>query len=585
MLNNRQLTIIDILEHQNISGLALAKKINVSTRTIMRDIDYINFTLGSAAIIRSPLNSIGYTLDILEREAFYRALSKHDNDDRILLELLTQPYVTLSGFANILKLPATIVAEKVNQLRARYEKSLCISSKPNAGHYIDEPLLKKTLILANLIKKNPAEVCPLLKSTLESYRAMSAAAKRVQPHIDYHYKNGEYLASLLLAVYHMPRETTAGTTQDPYYSQIYAAADLPITYALVECATNVINILKQNQSRISPTTLQPLLHSLCLQHREGFVDNELINDLSQHISRYAAYPDYLPDYRNSSINHIKATYPVAFDLSIQLVSKIKEHFGVEIFDIDLIGLYFSCAIERQNRVEQKIILFSSQYAIANINRMAIEREIADTTVFIVNDVNELYALLNDTSPILIINNSQNRLPELVDIKTITLKSIISESGIKKIKDYISHITIRNNLNKFIPAEPAFSYDNAPNQSWLSIISSICQLLERRKIISKADAERIYQRETEGENLIVNHIAIPHCISADKKSFFAVFVRLAMPLMLNGEWVYHVLLTCTNPTATHELQIFSYLAFTLNACDKNQIMQINDHADFIELIKS
>lgn len=49
MLNERQLKIVDLLEQQPRTPGELAQQTGVSGRTILRDIDYLNFTLNGKA--------------------------------------------------------------------------------------------------------------------------------------------------------------------------------------------------------------------------------------------------------------------------------------------------------------------------------------------------------------------------------------------------------------------------------------------------------------------------------------------------------------------------------------------------------
>ena len=71
MLNERQLKIVDLLEQQPHTPGELAHQTGVSGRTILRDIDYLNFTLnGKARIFAS--GSAGYQLEIFERRSFFQ---------------------------------------------------------------------------------------------------------------------------------------------------------------------------------------------------------------------------------------------------------------------------------------------------------------------------------------------------------------------------------------------------------------------------------------------------------------------------------------------------------------------------------
>ena len=104
MLNERQLKIVDLLEQQPRTPGELAQQTGVSGRTILRDIDYLNFTLNGKARI-SASGSAGYQLEIFERRSFFQLLQKHDNDDRLLALLLLNTFTPRAQLASALNLP------------------------------------------------------------------------------------------------------------------------------------------------------------------------------------------------------------------------------------------------------------------------------------------------------------------------------------------------------------------------------------------------------------------------------------------------------------------------------------------------
>lgn len=115
MLNERQLKIVDLLEQQPRTPGELAQQTGVSGRTILRDIDYLNFTLNGKARI-SASGSAGYQLEIFERRSFFQLLQKHDNDDRLLALLLLNTFTPRAQLASALNLPETWVAERLPRL-------------------------------------------------------------------------------------------------------------------------------------------------------------------------------------------------------------------------------------------------------------------------------------------------------------------------------------------------------------------------------------------------------------------------------------------------------------------------------------
>ena len=88
---------------------------------------------------------------------------------------------------------------------------------------------------------------------------------------------------------------------------------------------------------------------------------------------------------------------------------------------------------------------------------------------------------------------------------------------------------------------------------------------------------------EGENLIVNRLAIPHCWSEQERRFRGFFITLAHPIEVNNEIINHVLIACAAADARHELKIFSYLASVLCQHPAEVIAGLTGYEAFMELL--
>ncbi|AIP97980.1 hypothetical protein N898_16915 [Salmonella enterica subsp. arizonae serovar 62:z36:- str. RKS2983] len=102
-------------------------------------------------------------------------------------------------------------------------------------------------------------------------------------------------------------------------------------------------------------------------------------------------------------------------------------------------------------------------------------------------------------------------------------------------------------------------------------------------ITEDDALRICAREGEGENLIINHLAIPHCWSEQEFHFRGFFITLATPVQVNNEPVDHVLLACAAAAARHKLKIFSYLASVIYRHPADTVRRLDSYEAFISLL--
>ncbi|MFO6483647.1 PTS sugar transporter subunit IIA [Escherichia coli] len=161
---------------------------------------------------------------------------------------------------------------------------------------------------------------------------------------------------------------------------------------------------------------------------------------------------------------------------------------------------------------------------------------------------------------MIINNSHYLLDDAVN-NYITVKNIITAAGIEQIKHFLATAFIRQQPERFFSAPGSFHYSNVRGESWQHITRQICAQLVAQHHITADEAQRIIAREGEGENLIVNRLAIPHCWS-EQEPVSWIFYYPRPTVEVNNEVINHVLIACAAADARHELKIFSYLASVL-----------------------
>lgn len=570
MLNERQLALLETLENQPQALADLARLAGVSARTVLRDLDYLNFTLSGKARIFSIGNAT-WQLDILDRKNYFQLLQRHDNDDRLLALLLQNAWTTRTQLADALNLPETWVSDKLARLKQRYEKWFTLAARPGAGYFIDEPQTRRVILLANLLKKDPT-LLPVnstpVPAPLPDYPAIAA----------------DYLTSLVGAVYALRNrlEPPAPVVVSETLKACVEAMDLYLGPQALQTLAGIMDELQQRANLLTPARIAMWLEQVRDKHPPAIIDPPLIDDLTGHLIRCAATPVWLVESRQSSMNNLKAAWPAAFDMSIRFIALLRDQLNVPVFDSDLIGLYFACSLERNQTERQPVVLLSDQNAIATINKMAIERDVLNCRVVIAHSLSELAGLLNELAPVCIINNSRFRPDDSIK-NVLTIKNIITPAGIGQIKDYVESAFIRQNLQTLFPAQGSFHYANAPAQSWDAIMQAVCSRLEAQQQIGAEEAVSLCQREREGENLIVNRLAIPHCWSEHQSTFRGYFVTLAHPLTVNHEPVSHMLIACASSGARQELKIFSYLASVLHRYPAEKIAGLKGYDDFMALL--
>ncbi|EMM5418831.1 putative frv operon regulatory protein [Citrobacter amalonaticus] len=580
MLSERQLTLVDLLEQRPNSLSELARQTGVSGRTILRDIDYINFTLSGKARIQ-PGGSTGYQLDIIDRRSFFQLLQRHDNDDRLLALLLLNTFIPRVQLASSLNLPETWVADRLSRLKQRYERAFCLSSRPGVGHFIDEPEEKRIVLLANLFKKDPLLI-PLPGVTRGNIEQLNSACENLD---EFPLISGEYLASLVLAVYAL-RNQLSRTWPECRHSSLKKAVEQSEIYLGENAFKALIGLLDTQQQQamtLSADAVVSLLQSVPGAVALNIIDTQLVDNITGHLLRCISTPTWIPEHRQSSMNNLKAAWPAAFDMSLRFIALLREQLDIPLFDSDLIGLYFACALERHQSERQPIILLSDQNAIATINQQAIERDVLNCRVIIARTPSDVYAMRQEVDPLLIVNNSHYLLDDSLK-NVLTIKNIISAVGSEQIKNFLATAFIRQQPERFFSEPGSFHYMNLADETWRNITHQICDKLVTQEHITRDEAQRICAREDEGENLIINHLAIPHCWSEQKRHFRGFFITLAHPVQVNNEPVSHVLIACAAADARHELKIFSYLASVLCHHPAETICELTGYSAFISLLK-
>lgn len=589
MLSRREIQLLEYLEHRKIAtGAEIADKMRISKRTIIRDISHINHVMTGLAVIHN--DGKGYQLKIQEKKGFLQLLGSSGLDDElILLTLLTTPFISLDKLSEQIYISKPTLIEQMLKLRQQYKNRIAIKSKPNQGHYLEEALSKRITLLANIIDENPSFFCSKLSVGIDQYEKLVQVIRLYFDEIAYPNIHSEHLASLFLSSKVLTSSSDSLTqdtvADDSIYAKIFGESGIRIT---PETIPALHDFLEDQRSCSKLITIENIMDIMRLMEQEYHIhicDLELVNQLAEHLKRSIAYPQILSNSHGYILEEMKALYPLAFDLSIKFIQLISKKFQFELYDIDLIGLYFSSALTRNKPRSEKIILFSNQYSVANINKLMIEQKFPEIEVLIIHRKRELEKVLATKEWELLINNQDNILSLEENIPIIDVKQIIHENDLTRISDTLKRIEIQKNINLYFSEENAFIMETNRSDSWQVVIEKINEILLDKKILLPEEAQKIMQREQAGNNLVINHIAIPHCTITREVSFFSIFIHLTQPIRVEGEIVHNVLLSCMNTNVRTGIKVFNYLYHTLSQQESDVVLNIETYEQFISLFHS
>ncbi|MBU9835924.1 PTS sugar transporter subunit IIA [Rahnella perminowiae] len=549
MLNPRQKDILSALSHQRISGQALARRARISVRTLLRDIDYINYRLGAAGKIISGAE--GYQLLVEEGRDIERLLG--NAEDALFLALIFNACLPLGALADKLRLSKSAVIDLISTVRKKSRTQPLIGSRPKHGHSLLLDDRQKVLLLANLIIRNPAccgEHCA------HAFSVRIVSARSLLTTLDYPFGTPLFLAALGLAVEYLP------------------ATHLSVV--------KILQPLRHKLSGITPEAIRTVLTRVATP-LPGLIDEELVGQLTAHIQRSVACPAILPVTALHDFRKIKTTYPQAFDLSLSFVRELNQSLAIDFNDDDWAGLYFACALERTQSAALNLVIYSEYLSMATLNKEIIEREISGVNVIIATHPEQLIASLLH-QPVALVLNNHRQYPAMENATAVwSVSELVGQRELEQLRIRLAGLMLYQHSAVCFPESLSFTYANAPQDNWQTVISGICQHLVLCDALTVAEAELIVAREAQGENLIINHLAVPHCSGQRDQPFIGIFVHLENPLLIESQRVQNVLVVCVNARGRQELKMFSHLADALNGCESAQLLGLTTHASFMQCL--
>lgn len=331
MFNARQVQILLLLWDQDCNGDYLAKKVNSSRRTIIRDINSINDELkkSETAIITSKGK---YNLEIFDYSKFQSLIVQFENQDRnILYYLLVNEHLSLDDLMSKTLMSKNDVINSIERINTGNAESMQIISRPGQGYSLNLTFGNRVDLLAYLILIIPKEV------------------------------NDGFIQS------NYPENLREYITDNQMKAQLTALS------LLKDISYNDFYLQKQE-------ILNSISYSQILQHVESVSDNfsiklskrSLSEKITLHLKRYNLFPTFISNLLLKQINDLKLKEPFAFEMAKKLKKELQKTSRHILVNCDFLALYIIDCMETKSMIKPvKILMFTSQRAIAYINENSI----------------------------------------------------------------------------------------------------------------------------------------------------------------------------------------------------------------------
>lgn len=522
MFNARQVQILLLLWNQDHSGDYLAKQVDSSRRTIIRDINTLNQELSKDDT--AFINSEGkYSLNIHNYPKFQSLITQFENQDRnILYSLLTHDSLSIDELMDETwssKLDVTNSIERINQ---RSKNILNISTKPGLGYILNLTFGARVDLLAYLIMVIPKEV-------------------------DYKVDRDDFLSSLRSYI------TDGQLTAQLKALHLMSNVNLKAFYA------NKKNLVQAIQF----AQIQACIEKVSQNFSISLSKQSLSEKVTLHLRRFNLFPTFISSLLLKQLNDLKLKEPFAFDMAEDLKREIEKSNPTILVNSEFLALYIIDCMETKTTVKPvRILMFTSQRSIAYINENVILESIKNIDLTSIFNLSEFNHKIAENSYDIVITNGFNG--DFEANPTLIINGLIDETTTSRLKKLVSDNYFQNNLEQIFPKHNYLSFQNE-SSNYLKTLKEVLKYFGKNELLDKQMTTKLIDREEEGNQLVISHVAIPHAVN--EGNFSKIFaVDLAKPVKLNGSEIYFILIVIVNDHNDDYKQLFNYLYKILNRQD-------------------
>ncbi|KRN27922.1 transcription regulator [Lactobacillus selangorensis] len=540
MFNDRQIKLIKLLQNRDLSGDELANVLETSRRTVIRDISVINSWL-----LNNNLGTIthfkGYHLHVPSPEKLNQQLDNvHFERQQILFVLLTKPFVTLDDMVEQTFLPKKEIQRIIGYLREEAPEELKIKSKTGKGYYIQAELEVKLDFIADLILNIPELIQE--KASQLDYKKIYDYLLTQNP-INSFVLNNENWHQFTVQV-----DTTS------YYLQSYQQIDSSDA-EILSVISSWFNDKIKNLAKLNIATIQELVANVNQNYHFEFRDDSLYQKILNHLNRSIAFPIYQLNELNEQMDLLKIRNPFLFDFGRELEIKFSDYLSSVYIDGDLLALYLIYAVQNKDDSFVKILLYAERPSFGNINKLIISEKAVNVDVTLVTTKREEKNFRRDGQFSLYLYNgdSVGKTRDYYDLKFTGIidQKLISQLGEMSVDNYF-----KQNLGNFFP-KINLVYLKGNHDVSKTLKKGLDYFVENANMTETQKYDLI-KREGEGNQLILNHISIPHAATNLPVPFELFGILSEKKGKIENTAIKAILVVLVDKSLGSQTNIFGYL---------------------------
>ena len=592
-LTQKQIQLLNCLMHQEnaIDGEELAKRLGISSRTVMRYLSVLSEELKTFDVSISRKRGQGYALEgnkaALKPLLTKKEYRQKDGDKRIhemILEIIDRDEITIEKLSDIMFLSSSTLNKMtadVKEFLSRYRLTLagkpyyglsitgeetdirtllgdigldyCNAKLVNTGIYnISEEELDRTdelvfgyiqeygMIVADMDLNNL--IARIIIALSRNRKGRQVNGMKLGASISGH--NYQMIRSIMEA---LGKEFHIAVAEEECFYVMVCSGFMGYNLNLADTAGC------EEMRRFVSDFLAEISELTGISYNQ---DEKVMNVLSMHLKalmQRARAGNYSP---NPIIGQIKNSYPLEMNYAILMAQRFEERFNVSINEDEIgyltvyLGVYEPQAGERIKAV----ILCNYGIGTSQMILEKIQSEVQNIFICSVYPVRYLKLALDRKPDVIIsavpVEEYDGTVPVIVS------HDLLGEKAISRIQEQIwQKICIEKELMRYFDPD-CFGYISAENR--FQSIKELGAMLERKKGIGSQMINAIEKRERISSTEVGNLVAVPHVLMQGEFSSCIAIGILDNPVQWGSEMVQMVFLACFNQSGNQYARIFRTL---------------------------
>ena len=567
MLPLREVKILRLLSQQDFSGDELAKQLKASRRTIVRDIAAIN-----DEIQKNRIGSITaqnkYHLTTLNPGKLTTLLNtSRDEANEILLRLCMQKTIAMGDLTSDMFLSRAQVTDYLTDLNSDYQDLLHISTRPGTGVTINMKRLTRIDLAADCLFEFPQLLAKVTTGIENTQRINTYLAQNVCPYTTW-VIDSQWRAQVISAF-------ICRTSAKAYDSETAVTAG--------------VNQFVQSREKLlagliaKHTSLMKSFSDMADKFQLEAIGQKTLESLFTHFGRECAFPRPLSTLSNYDITRLAAQNPVAFDFAQAVTDELLKSNRQIWMDANFLALYIVQAINQREVKPVKILFLAPRMSLAQINATIIQQKLHNIVLDTVHSLTEAEAAYAKDHFDLAIANVRNDVIEQSSIKfALTFSAVASEDDMITLEQLVNGQYYHDNIAAMLA--PNHFTNVAGADKFLPALKKGLQIFSDAGLLAEEDLVKIVEREEAGNQLVLNHISIPHIVTASVSDYRLFAIKPEEKVTVENQEVYLMVIVLVGTSQAEKNTIFSYLYQTLRQYSTANIRQVQSYQQVIALLR-